>query len=203
MKGNRLTALLLSPALFLAAGCFGYGQYGGYPYRRSASFSPPPPPPAGHRPSSAEAPQVSVGVNIGFMISEGIGPGADLSATIWMNEIFGLRFSAGYYSLDQGYDEEKITIMPLLARAVFATPLAAGRAYRSYWALGMGVHRVDREDDYDYYYNYDDDSGTVYVIESGRHYVLEDGSRLFWLIGLYIGTETGGVAFKMGYEFDG
>lgn len=208
MKRNRLTALLLSPALSLAAGCYGYGQYGGDPYRRSASYNPPPPPPpAVHRPPSAEAPQVSMGVNIGFMISEGIGPGADLSVTVWTNEIFALRFSAGYYSLDQGYDEGTVTVMPLLVRAVFATPLAAGRAYRSYWALGMGVHSVDYEDDYDYYYYYYDDrsdeDGTVYFIEGGRDYVLEGGSRVFTLIGLYMGTDTGGLAFKMGYEFGG
>lgn len=142
-----------------------------------------------------------MGVNVGFMISEGIGPGADLSVSVWMNEILGVRLSAGYYSLDTGYDDESITVMPLLVRAVFATPLAAGRAYRSYWALGMGVHCVEREDEYYYYYDDSDDGGTVYFIEGGRDYILDGGSRMFTVVGLYMGTETGGLAFKMGFEF--
>ncbi len=217
MTRNRSAVLLVPSLSLLAAGCLGYGPYFGSPFPPAEAYgvAPPstpadlyriqshaPPPPVSRGPPSPAEPKVAMGVSVGFMMSEGIGPGADLVATIWLNEIVGVRLSGGYYSLDRGYDDGNTRVVPLLVRAVFATPLGEGSSYRSQWGLGMGLFSVDRS--YPYWgYGGRHDEYLVYFVEAGREYLLQGNSRLFTQMGFYIGAETAALSFKMGFDFGG
>jgi len=184
----------------------------------AARSSPPdlPPPPSYSPPAPLDAylpaaPSCRIGVGAGFMLSDGIGPGVDLVGTAWFSELVGLRVSLGYYTIDQEDGRESIVVAPLLIRAVFAAPPAPDQAFRKYWAFGIGKHFVDEDDhddDYDpYYYPVShppetaDGEPWLCLIEGGREYVLRDGSRLFTAIGLRLGDDSGGLAFRMGIEF--
>ncbi|MHC4503519.1 MAG: hypothetical protein ACYTFI_09460 [Planctomycetota bacterium] len=228
MKRDRSAGLVLASVL-LVAGCVGYppGARGRLDPAASlcdgrqarSSRSDPPPPPSYSPPPPLDAylpapPRCRIGLGAGFMLSDGIGPGADLVGTAWFSELVGLRVSLGYYTIDREDGRESVVVVPLLIRAIFAAPPAPDQAYRKYWGFGISKHFVDEDDHEDeyhdlYYYPVTcppepaDGEPWLCLIECGREYVLRDGSRLFTAIGLRLGDESGGLAFRMGIEFGG
>jgi len=230
MERDRSAGLVLASVL-LVAGCVGYppgatGRFGsaarlceGRQARSSPADRPPPPlsypPPAPLDAYLPAAPRCRIGVGAGFMLSDEIGPGVDLVGTVWFSELVGLRVSLGYYAIDQEGGRESVVVMPLLIRALFAAPPAPDQAFRKYWGFGISKHFVDEDDhnDDDYYDPYyypvsyppeaDDAEPWLCLIEGGREYLLRDGSRLFTAIGLRLGDDSVGLAFRMGVEFGG
>ena len=92
--------------------------------------------PAAAAPPEGQAGRVVAGVNAGFIMSDGMGPGADLTFTYRLDDFVGIRFSVGRYALGYEY-REKVT--PILVRAVFATPMACSPSHRSFVGIGAGL----------------------------------------------------------------
>ena len=181
-------------------------------------FVPPPPPmvepppaaPAGEFAPSQPVPRgqfapppslkFGLGAGTGFMLVGGdVGPGVEIETTLWFNDEFGIRLSAGHYRFDDPWYDEEVTIEPLLVTAVFSTPRAVGPAYRKTFGIGTGAFRVDEA----FTTPYDVE---VFFIAGGAEWLYRRG-RLYTSADLYFVSSAGeyyslgaALGFRFGYE---
>jgi len=141
------------------------------------------------------------GLNAGFMISEGVGPGAELTFTRRMDDFIGIRFSVGHYGLSDGDYETSLT--PILVRAVFSTPLRHSASHRSCLGLGAGFVIADEIDGYYPPYIQTHSSDPVYIVEWGREHVMEDSRTTRIMAGFLINDRLGGISLTFGMDFGG
>jgi hypothetical protein len=229
----RLT--ICAAALSLVTGCFvspyGYGPANRYyapmpnaytppAYRAPAPTPPaaytPPPPPAApaappatargpvRNPSVAPKSKLVPGFDMGFMMDEGIGPGGNVTLTYRIDTFVGLRLSAGYFDISDSYSRR--TVVPVIVRAVFSTPVKVSKDHRNYCGIGVGRFISDIVEEGYYYYPYpqtfeDHSEVTVYVLEWGREFLLSNARTARAQVGFYFGEGAGGVSFTCGVDF--
>ncbi len=149
--------------------------------------------------SAGKGGKVVAGFNAGFMISEGIGPGADITYTYRMSDFVGIRFSVGQYELSD--TDYKASLMPVLVRAVFSTPLRWSKSHRTCVSLGGGFLIADESEGYFFPPTKTHSKDPVYVIEYGREHVMDNSRTARMMAGIFINNHVGGLIFSFGMDF--
>jgi len=211
MRLHHSGVAVSTAALLSATGCL----MSGHPYR-SARLRSRPVAKASEEPDDAPTPDVVpsdsgstgkqrggslvAGLNAGFMISDGVGPGAELTFTHRMDDFVGIRFSVGHYELSEW--EYQANLTPIMVRAVFSTPLRHSASHRSCLGLGAGFVIADERDGY-YPHIQTHSSDPVYIIEWGREHVMEDSRTTRIMAGFLINDRLGGLSLSFGMDFGG